>query len=283
MQFDPRPQGTEANSAVFAAGVVFGIEVTIPALAGRCTVNLDHHGRQDTAETPSACEQALTCGLPETGATLATVRPDADSVTAMAVILNRSLGRGIDTGMVQAVGKFDRMGPSGGEVGAFVRAIGRKAFDFKLSLEQRVEWVADLLAGVDKSEEIALLNSAHTTELKAAREASKLSLHAGKRIAAVVSNHRYATTLGYENAPVVVAQNPEMPVDLKDPAKGTYVKYTVCRYDSHTPCDLPTALIELQGLEAGWGGRGGVFGSPQGISSTLTIEQVIEVVSRHLK
>jgi len=77
--------------------------------------------------------------------------------------------------------------------------------------------------------------------------------------------------------------NPSMPVDPKDASKGTYRKFTVCRYDSHTPCDLPAALKELQALEAGWGGRGDIFGSPQGVSSSLTVEQVIEVVSRHLK
>ncbi|MDP2629945.1 MAG: hypothetical protein Q8P56_00900 [Candidatus Uhrbacteria bacterium] len=196
---------------------------------------------------------------------------------------NRCQGRPVDRDLVIAVGKFDRFGPAAGKPSALVSAIARKAADFKLSLEERVAWVADLLAGADKSEEVAALVVTHDTELEAAREASELTLHASGRIACVVGTHRFGTTLGYESASVVVAQNPSMPVDPKDPSKGVYNKYTDCRYDSHVACDLPAALSELQTLEAGWGGRGDIFGSPQGISSTLSIEQVIEVVSRHLK
>lgn len=300
-QLDPRPQGAEANEKIFSENpVVFGIEVTIPALAARCAANLDHHGASDTAETPSACEQALAgagplpvrswddhgqCGehYPMGADALVTVRPDADSVTAMAVTLNRENARPIDRDLVAAVGRFDRLGPSAGKPEARVSAIARKAMDFKLPLEERVTWVADLLAGADKSAEVAALVAAHDSELEAARKASELTLHANGRIACVVSTHRFGTTLGYESASVVVAMNPSMPVDPKDASKGVYRKFTVCRYDSHTPCDLPAALKELQALEAGWGGRGDIFGSPQGVSSSVTVEQVIEVVSHHLK
>jgi len=40
---DPRPipAAIEANDKVFASGPVYGVEVTVPALAKRCTFNLD--------------------------------------------------------------------------------------------------------------------------------------------------------------------------------------------------------------------------------------------------
>lgn len=284
-QFDQRPQGADANETIFAeapAGV-FGIEVTIPALAARCIVNLDHHGVGDTAETRSACEQAMTCELPPEGVVLVTVRPDADSVTAMAIILNRSEGKAIDADLVSAIGRFDRLGPSAGRPSAVVSAIARKACDFKISLEARVQWVSDILAGDSKETEVAELVSAHDAELEAARAASHVTLCAEGRIATVVSTHRFATNLGYAEAQVVVAMNPEFPVDPKDSSKGTYRKFTVCRYDSHVKCDLPVALLELQQLEPGWGGRGDIFGSPQGVSSKLTLDQVVGVVAHHLK
>jgi hypothetical protein len=266
---------------------VFGIEVTVPALASRCRFNVDHHDTIDTAETPSACEQVLArrgrYWLCEGEGVIVTVRPDADSVTAMAVMLNRSNDRPVDEKLIHAVGRFDRFGPSGGKPDIRVSATARKACDFKLTLEERVRWVADLLAGVDKTDEVAALVAAHDSELAAARSASELTLHADGRIACVVSTHRFATTLGYESASVVVAMNPVMVVDPKDASKGTYRKFTVCRYDSHVKCDLPAALVEIQKFEAGWGGRGDIFGSPQGVSSVLSLEQVIEVVSRHLK
>jgi hypothetical protein len=342
-QFDPRPQGAEANEQIFhqQCGVcdhssgqvdglncprcfatgnapVFGIEVTIPALASRCYLNLDHHGPDSTAETPSACEQTMSLldhQLPFENWVLATVRPDADSVTAMAVIMNRQEGKAIDAELVSAVGRFDRLGPASGKPSALVSAVARKSADFKLSLEARVMWVSEILAGDSKEAEVSELVSAHDRELADARKASVVEVHCGMwcrncpgvewftnpltdrychtcggsdtgdtpSIATVVSTHRFATTLGYEVAPVVVAYNPTMPVDPKDPSKGTYAKFTVCRYDSHVPCDLPSALVELQAMEPGWGGRGDIFGSPQGASSELTIDQVVDVVKRHIK
>ena len=165
-----------------------------------------------------------------------------------------------------------------------VRAIARKAADFRIPLEERVRWVADLLTGgyPGQAEEISRLAEEADREIEEARKASKVTLHAGGRVAAVVSTHRFATTLGYESAPVVVAYNPEFPLDPRDSSLGTYRKFTICRYDSHVRCDLPAALEDFRALEEGWGGRGDIFGSPQGVSSKLSLEQVLEQVICHL-
>lgn len=315
IQLDPRPTAAASNDALFkgvGSANVLGVEMTLPAYTSRCTLgNLDHHGPADTAETPSACEQALEFQSPywwvctDTGTPwsapfanqeqegpfpvlLVTVRPDADSVTAMAVIASRygnpwGEPTPVDEDLVRAVGRFDRLGPSAGVVPPIVSAIARVAADHKRTLADRVAWVQKALAGGSDPVEVAQLIAARDAELAAARAASTVTKHAGGRVVAVVSTHRFATTLGYEEAAVVVALNPTMPVDFADPAKGTYTKYTICRYDAHVPVDLQSALAELQGMEAGWGGRGDIFGSPQGVSSSLTLEQVLAVVERHLK
>lgn len=287
-QFDPRPQGADVNNGIIATAAdgrnLLGIEVTIPALAAKCILgNLDHHGRGDTADTPSAVEQAMTAQLPSDGATLATVRADADSVSAMAVLASRFDGKEIDANLVSMLGEMDRLGPKVGRRDDRVLAIARKACDFKSTLEARVAWVQAVLARTYDKGEVATLVAARDIEFAQAKAASEVSLHADGRIAVVVSKHRFATNLGYEEASVVVAFNPEMEVDFKDVSKGTYRKFTVCRFDDHVACDLPSALAELQVLESGWGGRGDIFGSPQGVSSQLTIDQVVEVVAKHLK
>lgn len=284
-QLDPRPVGAESNEKFFSEhSDVLGIEVTLPAYASKCNLgNLDHHGPDDTAETPSACMQAFWMNFATQITAMVTVRPDADSITAMAVIVNKMEGHLVDESLVKEIDAFDRLGPAVGEVSSVVTAIARKACDFRLSLDERVRWVSEILAGDGKEEEVAELVSARAAEIKAAREASFLSVVDDGRMATIISTHRFATNLGYENATVVVAQNPEMPVDFRDPSKGTYRKYTICRYDSHVQCDLPAALKELQKLEEGWGGRGDIFGSPQGVSSKLTFSEVVEIVSRHLK
>ena len=207
----------------------------------------------------------------------------ASLVAARAIIRSRAEGKKIHEGLVSSLGRFDRLGPVGMKVlSKGVNGIARKACDHRLSLAERVEWVQKVLEETHNPAELVKLLEEREVELEAARKASELTLHASERIAAVVSTHRFATNLGYENAQVVIAMNPAMPVDPKDPVKGTYRKFTVCRYDSHTPCDLPSALKEFQALEVGWGGRGDIFGSPQGVSSTLTLEQVLEVVARPL-
>lgn len=292
-QLDPRPQGAESNEAILASvtGSIIGVEVTIPALASQCLLNFDHHDSKSTAETLSACEQMLEWVTAKDGnlgeyvdASLVTVRPDADSVTAMAVFMTAVSGGISNPSVVSEVGQFDRLGPSAGTPSVLVSAIARKAADFKIPLEGRVKWISEILTGDGKEEEIAELVSAHDRELTDARKASVVEVHqGGVSIATVVSTHRFATTLGYESAPIVVAMNPEMPMDPKDLSKGVCRKFTVCRYDSHVPCDLPAALAELQAMESGWGGRGDIFGSPQGVSSELTLVQVLDVVKRHVK
>lgn len=281
---DPRPipAATEANDKVFV-GPVFGIEVTVKALAERCIANLDHHGTGSTAETPSACEQAMAAELPPDGATLATVRADGDSVTTMAIFASRLAGRMVDAEFVSAVGHADRLGPKAGARDHRVVATMRKAADFKSPLEARVAWVQSILDGTNDPNEVAGLVRQRDAEFEVAKAASEVRLAADGRIAVVVSTHRFATNLGYEMAAVVVACNPEMAMDFKDPSKGTYKKFTVCRFDDHVSADFDDALRELQAVESGWGGRGDIFGSPQGVSSRFTIDEVVAVVEKYLK
>ncbi len=295
-QLDPRPQGTENNEAIFTEAAslgipVIGIEVTLPAYAGRCLMNFDHHGPEDTAETPSACEQVYefvqknwTNIADFKDAFFITVRPDADSVMAMGVVYAALNYGSVEPSFLRDVGVFDRLGPSAGRPSDEVRALARKASDFQTSLEERVKWAAGFMSGgpANWQEEIPLICKEADEELEAARAASKVSLFSQGKITLVESSHRFATNLGYESAPVVVAFNPEFPVDPRDPSLGTYRKFTVCRYNSHVKCDLPAALKEFQSLEKDWGGRGDIFGSPQRVSSELSIEKVLEIVAKHL-
>ena len=87
----------------------------------------------------------------------------------------------------------------------------------------------------------------------------------------------------------MVAFNPEMMVNFRDPSQGTCRKFTICRFDSHVGVDITAAVAELNELDSAvtdsfrWGGRGDIAGSPQGISSKLTLEQVVATVAKHLK
>ena len=278
VQLDPRPN---AQNPAFD----FGVEVTMKMPQG--IPNLDHHRPGDTAETPSACEQALTCGLPLEGCTLATVRPDADSVTAMAVLESRMTSRTVNADLVKAISMMDRFGPRvEGDLPYkdMVIAIARRSADFKVSLAERVAFVQACLDGTADMGLVFKLVAERDAEFTAAEKASEVLEIVPGKLVFVQSTHRFATNLGYRHATTVVAFNPEMAVLVDGKPSGeTYRKYTICRYDSNVATDMTGALAELQAFEAGWGGRGDIFGSPQNVSSTLTPEQVTEIVAKYIQ
>ena len=102
------------------------------------------------------------------------------------------------------------------------------------------------------------------------------------RIAVVESTHRAATSVGYSLAPVVVALNPEFRVSVGREGGQPHRKFTVCAFEARF-ADIRSASVELTSLEPGWGGSLTIIGSPQGVGSTLSVDQVVEVVRRHLK
>lgn len=94
---DPRnpqkfPEAAATNDAVLEGEHILGIEVTVPALAKRCTLgNIDPQhtdGKTDRAAIQDACDSEL----PPKGAKLVTVRPDPDSIGAMAILELRAKG-----------------------------------------------------------------------------------------------------------------------------------------------------------------------------------------------
>jgi len=84
--------------------------------------------------------------------------------------------------------------------------------------------------------------------------------------------------LGYCVAPVVVAENPRFRLG----SGPEHRKITICAWDA-SHCDIRAALAELAALEPGWGGSSTIGGSPQGVSTDLSLLRIVAVVSRHVK
>jgi len=114
----------------------------------------------------------------------------------------------------------------------------------------------------------------------------KIELVADGRVAYVETTHMAGTSLGYTQAPIVVAFNPH----FKQGQGAEYEKYTVCQYDGSW-IDLNGAKSELASLEvdaggdsaSNWGGSPTIIGSPQGRSSKLSKDQIMKVVEKYLK
>lgn len=277
---DPRPQGGEVNDKVFEDSTVgvFGVEVTIPALADRCLLgNLDpqHSGGQADL---AACVVALSCPLPPVGATLATVRADADSLLAMAVLTLRARGaEGWDMTKVLLVGQGD-CAPDGPWVNyappAEFAAANAVAMSFRVPLAERVALLADWIRGTAELPEPAPVDHSEIS----------VKLSECGRYAVVRADGpagKEAVAAGYRQAPVVVALNEAFTLNPREvPA---HRKYTVARWNSSVAMDWEGMLGEFRTLEPGWGGSGSsICGSTQNVGSPLELHQVLAVLERHL-
>ena len=298
---DPRliQAATEANDKVFS-GPVYGIEVTVPALAERCIANLDPQHTGGDANR-AAIEDALTAEFPAEGTTLATVRADLDAVGSMSIFNLRAKGESLESAMeriavVATADKFARGGYSGpkplptrsnpwdessatAESSRPLAAIAAAVMDFKVPLADRVSTMERWLLTGEEPKQYRDFVEKERLEMITALESGAIKYEAslGGKIAVVESTHRAATSVGYSLAPVVIARNPA----FKLGGGEAHVKFTICAFEPRF-ADIKSALAELATLEAGWGGSPTIGGSPQGVSSKLTIEQVVAVVEKHL-
>lgn len=294
---DPRPVGKEANDKLFAENRVFGIEVTMPQYAEQCYVNLDPQHTGGDSNT-AAIELAVDCSLPEEGSVLATVRADLDSIGSMAVIAMRAEGVALTPEALERIEKIalsDKFAKGGwpgkrplptinslfeSELDGELAVIGAAIMDYEVTLEQRVAWMEKwLLSGAEPDyihkvvlEKVDMIQAIKSGEID-------LTTSADGNIAVVISTHRAGTDLGYRLAPVVVATNPSFVFGKGEP----HIKHTICAFEAGKYADIKSALAELNELEPGWGGSPTIGGSPQGVSSILTTEQVVEIVAKHLK
>jgi len=300
---DPRniPAAQQANDAVFSAGPVFGVEVTVPALAKRCAVNLDPQHSGANADR-AAIEDAAECELPSNDMTLATVRADLDSIGAMAVLSMRKKGLKLDSAkerlaQIAQSDKFARGGYPGpqplptrespwaesiekSDETRTLAMMSAAVMDFKKPLKERVAVMETWLLTGDVPETYKTNVAKERMDLIIAIEtgAIKHELRADGRIAVVETTHKAATTVGYSLAPVIVALNPAFKMGGGD----AHVKFTICAFEPKF-ADIKSALAELAALEPGWGGSPTIGGSPQGVSSTLSVDQVAEIVEKYLK
>lgn len=301
---DPRniPAATEANDNVFSNPIgVLGIEVTVPVLAERCVrgnIDPQHLGADPNR---AAIEEALEALLPPDGTTLATIRADLDSIGTMAVLSLRYEGVDMTTPerakRIRLVAESDRFARGGypgprplpskerpwqdetasAESSRPLAAIAAAVADFKYPVGHRVGWMRNWLLTGEEPPEYRGRVEAERTEMIEALERGDIKVRVDGGIAVVESSHRAATSIGYSQAPVVVALNPRFRFQGGEP----HHKFTVCQFESGY-VDLKKVAADLSEREAGWGGTPTIIGSPQGQGSVLSIEEVVDVVKRHL-
>ncbi len=275
--FDPRPQGAATNDEIVDTAEigVYGVEVTVPSLAEHCGLgNLDpqHAGGTNVA----ACVAALTCELPPAGATLATVRPDADALVAMAVLTLRTLGEEFCRPLVHIIGGADSApaGPwrQGYQPAPEFSRVNAVAMNHREPLDQRVQTIITVLRG-----DLTVLPAVEPVD----PAAFTVTMDDGYLVAVVRADGaagKGACGEGYRHAPVIIAANEAFTMRGEEPHR----KYTVARWNERITMDWDGMMEELRALEPGWGGSRSIAGSTQGVGSPLELEQVVAIVERHM-
>lgn len=292
--------GAAGGEAAANGPPILGVEVTDPALEARCALgNIDPQHRPGAGPgRPCAALAALSHPLPPPGARIGTLRPDLDSVSAMAVLAMRARGVPVRAGALERLRRVDRadgfrMGawpgprplPESAEdvladgSGADLAAAAAAAADRRRGLADRVALVEMWLRKGAPPKAYAGAAAARARRLADSlrRGETRVSPTAFPEIAAVVSPAPGALALGYRLAPVVAAL--DLAFRFANGAKGC--KFTVARY-APGHADLDAAAAELARREPGWGGQAGIKGSPQDRGSRLALDAVVAIVGAAL-
>lgn len=281
-----------------------GIEITRADLAARCGLgNIDpQHGLNPHPDS-SAIRSSLTYPLPPKGATLVTIRPDADALGAMAVLTARFEVKQdlLLHELIEAVHLVDCVGA------ATALAKNPRITEYKLerdavqqlvrinssSVEERVLAVMQILTGVmprHQIEEIASLRP------KDDYREFKQTIIVPDKVMLITTRGQYgaARSYGTKRFPVTIICDLEyvMPgADDYTPHK----RWCIARQEGADVIDMKRLKLEINKAEAHvrgldipnleehgltWGGPRNLASSPQGKVSELSDDRIINIVKQ---
>lgn len=297
---DPRPipLAKEANEKVFAQAKngILGIEMTLPEYVEKCNLGNIDPQHTDGDITTAAIDVAVDMPVPEKDVLMVTVRPDLDALGSMALLNLRQKGLALDEAILARVkmisisdtfsnGEWEpRALPDHNNIWAGVKdkelsAISSAVMDFKLPVNDRVKLIEEWLETGNEPASYREKVNKDRIELVGMLERGDITYRTvfeGK-LSLVTSTSIAGTSIGYSLSPVTSITNPTFSFQGNDPI----VKHTVCQYKLGY-VDLPAVLKDLNKIEQGWGGSPTIIGSPQGVSSKITQDQLAEIIGKHL-
>jgi hypothetical protein len=281
---------------VSVPSLTLGIEITDSFLASLCDLgNIDpQHGnaRGPEVEGHAAIDTALRWPLPPPGTTLATIRPDADSIGAMAVLSLRAKGVAFTCELharIDLIARSDcfdygdwaswaaahpppqkgatllALSPHPSEFRVLAAFVGLRPDDLPTSVSMMRDWLLSGLLPPQGEAEVVKSDS----EAAAAWSAGQLPVAklCGGHVAFVQSDYPGAISLGYRHAPIVIAER----------LLGGKRKITIAQFE-RGHLDMKAISAWLNQIEPGWGGSEIILGSPQGRATSMKIEQIIDLI-----
>ena len=313
---DPR-----SNNDALLGDNTLGIEITRSDLAERCGLGNIDPQHTDNNNHLAAIEVAMTVDLPQDGATIVTLRPDLDSVGAMAVLLIRRDaedavwdGRGMKFGKlsyykctdriftleekqrIRLIASFDKFAHGKWRPtplptkenrwpssGASAESVGNLAAIAAAVSDFKV----DIATRVRWMVDWLLFGrepEGYRDRVEAERSNLISALESGTINYSVVGGIAVVQTTHRAATMIGYSLAPVVVAlnpEFRFQGGDVHKKFTICQYQAGY-VDLIAVKNELAAIEDGWGGSPTIIGSPQGKSSQLTIDQIVTVVSRHL-
>jgi hypothetical protein len=283
---DPRPASKDVMIELLKSNApVVGVEFTLPALIQYIDSNIDDQ-HVSGSSGKAAISMAATMDLPAENTTFAIVRADADALGAVAVLNLRVRGESINPERIAYIAEQDTFahGAWTGPRPIVVEesrdtnfsTLGVLAFNFKTSIDERVarfeQWLlTGMYDGMEEDKNRVLSN------FRTAVEQTTVSVDGN--IALVESRNIGATAIGYHYAPILIIRNDA----FRFGGGEAHTKYTLCSFtDGYVSFgELKNALnaVEKNGT---WGGSATILGSPQGVSSSLSMDEVVSLVKQFL-
>ncbi|NCC19834.1 hypothetical protein EOM33_02105 [Candidatus Saccharibacteria bacterium] len=283
---DPRPSAFAGElEKLVAMGRTLGAEVTVPSVADALTEgNIDPQHTGGDATT-AAIEAAVTWPLPPAGTTLVTVRPDADAFGTMAVLSLREEGVVIEGDILDRVGVIAaadkghaEWSPVSGDVSASVfDGLKAEVMNFRRGVEERVALVRDWLTSGDFAESEAAVVRVEQERSETVNLLDEVELAPSGKVAVIATGSRFGVSAAYAVAPVVIAVNENFSFN----GGPVHRKVTVCQTRPGL-VDLKAVFTAFGEIEPGWGGSPTIGGSPQGISSVVMTDEIVQIVEEHL-
>ena len=274
-----------------------GIEITIAKLQKPNIENIDPQHAQNPNIDSSAIEEALSYDLSKLpqNATIATLRPDADSVGAMAVLELRKSQINPDENLVKAIGRFDSLGfkkakelyPEVAVRQFEITAASQKCLS-KDNILDKVKWMKNLLTNRVDWQEIKKINTDWESQKDIAKRNLQIEPLVEQKAVLVTGNHPQAFAIGYEEAGIVAAYNPKFSRPwIKDDSETE--KWTIARYSEKENINIEQLKKTLNAMEKTftgenhdpkntWGGPKNLVASPQGYTSAIPKEKIIEAI-----
>lgn len=300
---NPAKGADDPENAARLGALALGLEVTVEGLVAHCGLgNIDpQHGLGETGLI-AAIEAALDWPLPPKGASLVTVKADADALGAMAVLMLRARGCPLSPDMrtrISEIARWDKLCRGSWQAWrrfhppvfrpAMAVDLGGKSLEIQAldalvrlqswTVAQRVHAMGEWLMHGKSSlpEEAVQAALAFESRLLEAWNRGDIDARAAANPCIAIMTAAPSAPLGgldmaYRLAPVVIATG-QMPWGRK---------LTIAQFEPGW-VNMRAVAADLNALEPGWGGQpDSIIGSPQGSACELELARVQEVVEQNL-